>query len=562
MYQDATGSQPRSPERDEVADSRIVHESVSPPSSQSEGSHSRTSPGSPAAAAEWVSVLFATPSSDDRPTRLTDAADITDLALNQVLATIIDDADRDELLPYFLAGLRQPDDVRFRHEVWRDLEDASLVESLAQFAAALHQVDLRLQWSRDTRFNEERLSWYLDAALRYCHAIAVLYRVLEGASPRSRGLTAVRDYLSLYTHDPAFVALRDDATAARHELDQIRYSLTIRGATVRVGVFGGDDEYAAEIRALFERFNQGGATTTYRVAYRDSYSMNHIEAAIANRVAKLFPDAFATLTAFESAHGTFVTSSIRRLASEFKVYTSYHQFMKRFQPLELDFSLPEIVSSGDGVEVHDAFDVALANKLVRQSAKVVTNSFRLGPTERVIVVSGPNQGGKTTFARMVGQVYYLAARGLPVPGSSARLSLVDEVFTHFSRAENNTMQAGKLEQDLVRMKAILRRATSSSVVIANEVFSSTTVSDAVTLGTLALQRCVSLGCRCVYVTFVDELSRLDPAIISMVSTIDPVDATIRTFKILPRPADGRAYALVIAEKYDLTYDQIRARVGS
>lgn len=140
--------------------------------------------------------------------------------------------------------------------------------------------------------------------------------------------------------------------------------------------------------------------------------------------------------------------------------------------------------------------------------------------------------------------------------------LCDQILSHFEREEDLHRLSGKLEDDLTRIKTILDEATGDSLVVMNEIFTSTTVQDAIYLGSQVLARLIERGALGVCVTFVDELSRLDEATVSLVAGVDPDDPATRTFTVAPKAADGLAYAEAIAGKYGLTYPRLRERTGS
>ncbi len=115
---------------------------------------------------------------------------------------------------------------------------------------------------------------------------------------------------------------------------------------------------------------------------------------------------------------------------------------------------------------------------------------------------------------------------------------------------------------MVRIRHILNEATTNSMIIMNEIFTSTTLKDAILLGRKILERIIRLDLLCVCVSFIEEWASLGDQTVSMVSTVVPENPTLRTYKIVRRPADGISHAISIAEKYRLTYDRLRERIQS
>jgi len=505
------------------------------------------------------SILFVDPESDRGPQEGDEPAYASDLHIDQIVQAITAGRAEYGLEPFFYQHLGDADTIHFRHEVFRDLESKAIFGLLTTFSEGMGQVRKFLSWAAALPNRHQKNGWFLEATRTYCEAVTRLGDGLASAEVTSRGLRGIQEYVSGYLVSEGFLSVATEAERLNDELSGVRYCIQIKGLKVTVRKYDSEPDYSIEVLDTFERFKQG-AVDDYRIGFSNPPSMNPVEGRILDRVARLFTEIFNGLDAFRVQHGEFLDRVIRDFDREVQFYIAYLEHIEPFRSAGLTFCYPNVQRASKAVAARDTFDLSLASVLVPKRVPVVCNDFHLSGAERTIVVSGPNQGGKTTFARTFGQLHHLGNIGCPVPGRQAQLFLYDRLFTHFGREEESTYVAGKLEEDLLRIRDVLNEATPESVIIMNEIFSSTTLDDARLLGRRVMERIFQLDLLCVYVTFVDELASLNESVVSMASTVVPDDPAVRTFKVVRKPADGLAYAIALAEKYGLTFEQLRKRI--
>lgn len=481
-----------------------------------------------------------------------------DLNLDQIVDAITAGKREYNLRPFFYKPLKDVDAIEYRHEVMRDLENSFLFDHVESFAQKMRRMREHLDQVKELHYKYQKESWFLDAAEIYCDAVNCLVRDLAQVDLTSRGFLAFRDYLTSYAQSARFMSLLAETKKLKDDLSTVKYCVLIKDNGFKVRKYESEADYSVEVEETFEKFKQG-AVKDYAIQFSSRTEMNHIEAKVLEFVALLYPDVFLSLDSYCATNGDYLDETIETFDREIQFYVAYLGYIATLKREGLRFCYPEISSGAKEICNYEGFDLALAHKLVGERSPVICNDFYLKGKERIFVVSGPNQGGKTTFARAFGQIHYLASIGCPVPGREAQLFLFDALFTHFEKEEDIKNLRGKLEDDLVRVHDILGQATSNSIIIMNEIFTSTTLRDAVFLSKRVMEEIIELDSLSVWVTFIDELASFSEQTVSMVSTVVPENPALRTYKIVRKPADGLAYAMAIAEKYRLTYESLRGR---
>ncbi|WP_424190156.1 MutS-related protein [Actinokineospora sp. G85] len=471
----------------------------------------------------------------------------SDLNLDQVAAAV---TRADPTLADYLRHLPDPGLIGYRQRLFQDLERPDVLAAARGFTRSMAETRARLARIDGMTHPPSAGRWFLAAVTEHQRAVVAF---ADGLAPAaSEALRGVRDAVRELVRSSGFTRLAEEAARVRGSLAGVRYDLLLHADTVSAGPAADTRaDYAARVVALFDRFRHE-AVPVRRPGRPVGVGLDAVEEGVLDLVARLHPEVFAEVDAFARRHRGFVAEGLALLDRELRFCLGYLDFLAPIRAAGMPVCYPE-VTGGPGLDARGAYDLALAAKAAARGERVVGNNLLLGDGERVLVVSGPNQGGKTTFARAFGQLHHLAALGLPVPAAAARVAVVDRVLTHFERAEEQG--ASKLEEELLRLRALLAEAGPRSAVVLNEIFTSTTADDAAELSRRVLAELDAVGAAVCWVSFIGDLARWSPAAVSMVSDPD------RSFAVTRRAADGRGHALDIVRRHGLTRDQVLRRLA-
>ena len=511
----------------------------------------------------FYSILFCNKEQYESKRETTEPECFKDLNLRQVFSPVLKEKKKFRLEEFFYTMLHEKSTIEYRQNIMRELENDELCTVFDEFSKTVYDIGCGMENTReilssrdDFHNNYVTRGYMLDYADEYCKTVSSLFETLANKNLVSKGLSDFYEYIKEYICSSEFQNLSDRVKKLREEFATVHYCMLIDDGIVKVRKYEGQENHSKQIMNVFDKFKQGDAEN-YLQKFKEEAMSENIEAAVLKMVSNLYKDIFEDLNGFCRDYIDFEDETIIRFSREIQFYISWLDCVLPLKNDGLSFNYPIICETPDHLYDTDGFDIALAKRL---RDKIVTNDFRLDTPERIIAVTGPNQGGKTTYARAFGQIHFLASLGCCVPGQEAALYMADNIFTHFGREEDVKTFNGKLRDDLVRLKAILSAATEKSIIIINEIFSSTTLSDAVLLGRYMMDSIVSLGAPAVIVTFLDEIASYGAQTVSMMSTVKENDPSERTFKIIRKPPNGLAYAIYIAEKHGLTYEQLSRRI--
>jgi hypothetical protein len=198
-----------------------------------------------------------------------------------------------------------------------------------------------------------------------------------------------------------------------------------------------------------------------------------------------------------------IRSFFAMLRTELGFYVSCLNLHERLAETGEPTCFPQPLAPGThALAAQGLYDICLA---LHVNAGVVGNDVD-ADHRSLVMITGANQGGKSTFLRSVGLAQLIMQCGMFVAAHSLRASVVDGVFTHFKREEDATMESGKLDEELGRMSDIADAITPNSILLCNESFAATNEREGSEIARQVIRALVDSGITVFFVTHLFDLA--------------------------------------------------------
>lgn len=507
----------------------------------------------------FVSVLGTTKTEEIQERKQPDF--FTDLNLDQVVNRIQKCSPDYGVKEYFYA-FPTKEDLVYRQEINRDIKKESLYNGFVQFSA-----DMRRSADKELSptFSGEPLQgacWQLESAYFYCKAIYELKEMLEAGIEKKEivaaGLQDLKEFLDELCEETAFAQMKAEAYDIWEMLTGTKFTLEINGNKLRISPMAQDGTYEDLLAECFKEYGVVEKGSMHSPFAGDLF-LTRLERRLLQAFFSKYPKLEYEVTAFAEKYLEFKDSRILKLEREVQFYLAYYAFQKEWETQGAVFCAPKMIEEGtiEGVAV---YDLALACVNYPAEKQVVSNDFTYAEGERFFIVNGPNQGGKTTFARSLGQLIYFAKMGLDVNAKEAKVPYFDRLVTHFSVEESMESGQGKLMEELRRLAPIMNMGCEKSFVIINELFTTAAHYDGCIMGAKVLDYFMKRDCHGIYVTHLRALGEGTKGVVHMTAMLDGSKEHRRTFKISRNEAESSGYAGDIAGKYHLTYAELQERL--
>lgn len=490
--------------------------------------------------------------------------------------------------------------IRYRQEILNDLlNNPDLVqqlEILLEEIIALEGYLTAPQWKENIL---RQVAWRLSELQRYVDTVAMLYEVLinAGDAIQSAGFKRLRTELHNTINSETFRHLKQELPELLPKIRNIR-SITI-GINLDLDMRPlsatlldtHNDPFVHEtmMSRLLGIGNKDGIESDnplHDSRYVSGLKPYQIE--LKERNSPFMPQLFRDLSELMDDTSRPVVRALKKytqvnsqvlvaLKRDIAFYLGVVKAIETVRYAGLPMTQPDILPmSTRKMSIKDMYNLNLffqqLNK-VTDKTEIIGNDVEFGEDGRIFILTGPNQGGKTTYTTAIGLLQILGQAGLHVPATQAEISPVDAIYTHFAAEERPNLEAGRLGEEARRLNTIFEQASRHSLVLLNESLASTSASESLFLARDVVRAFRLLGARAIFATHLHDLAadcdemnaetEGDSKIISVVSQVQVIEAgqqIKRTYTITPAPPNSKSYAIELAARFGISYEQLKKTI--
>lgn len=420
-----------------------------------------------------------------------------DLELN-TLWTVMADGDQfvfDQVRRAMLLSVTDPATIVYRQHVLADcLRQPALVQGMYTVAQQAVFDEKKAYFGMFRASPETVLTRSIQVLQLFVTALKRLRSAAgsdQAAQCRSTGLVGLFDLLAAELND-------DYLRTVDEQLNELRFG---HGVDLSAGLGPGNKgvDYVLrrpEHQTWLDRLVDGRpAGYSFQIADRDE--------AGARALADLRGQGISQVANALAQSADHILSFFTLLRSELAFYVGCLNLADRLTAKGQPFCFPLPVA-GDEVALtaRGLYEVCLALTI---ATPAVTNDVS-ADGKALLMVTGANQGGKSTFLRSLGLAQLMMQCGLFVPAASFRANVCAGVFTHYKREEDPAMERGKLDEELNRMSKIADAITPSGLLLCNESFAATNEREGSEIARQVIRACIDAGVKVGFVTHLYDLA--------------------------------------------------------
>lgn len=437
------------------------------------------------------------------------------------------------------------------------------------------------------------LSAHISALDTFADCMEMLhsYYEEEGKNVKSEAMK------SLFGHFEEIYASQDYADMKTDLADlKDAFSKRIRCVTVAInfneemrpvsaGVVGWSNTAATEKPSVFERILYRNAkyadvnVKNLHTRYLDDNNRepNDVDKALFTELEKITSEYMGRLNRAMNDYKCISFSELRGVDEQLNFYDNAAKQVELAKAKGLKMCRPVLLPEEDrAADIKGLFDLCFFRKAAAADSNktgdslVVVNDIEMNDNARFYLLSGANNGGKTTFTRAVGTCHILVQLGLYAPAAECRISPVDFIYTHFPKEEEVGINSSRFTTEIKELKTISDTITDRCLLLMNESIQSTTPAECMEIAAEIVRIFTIIGARGLFATHLTGLAKMTDEFNSDPDNRSKTDSLVvcvdestgeRIYRIKRGLPGESSYASVIFQKYGISADEIRRRAA-